>query len=285
MITVLTGAPGHGKSYTSVKMIAESIHEGKPVVTNVPLAPDFALQMSRHYTFLWRLRRKAVEERAARYEELVHVTDDMQEIMTVRFEGKGEGRGNVVIDEAHRKMNVRGSSRGKSPEALERKMIVSYASGHRHYGANMILITQALTNMDTQVRNLLEFHSEVRNLRKLPMLGWLIRLVMPGGQLFIRVTWWNDRAKTKAGVHFYGLSKRLANLYDTHGLALTDEVENPIMLPSRPEDRPGFQACSDPADLVVLEEQEIPPIPIPIGAASNGHSAESRLDYSSTQPD
>lgn len=268
MITVLTGAPGHGKSYTSIKMIAGFVHEGKPVATNVPLAPDFAIQMARHYTGGWRLRPDKVRKRAEYIESMIHYSDDLEELMRVRFDGDREGRGKVVIDEAHRTMNVRGSIRGKAPEAQARKRIVGWASAHRHYGADLVLITQALTNMDTQVRNLLEFHSEVRNLRKLPILGWLIRF-LPGGQLFIRVTWWNDRAKTKAGVAAYGLSKRLARLYDTHGLAITDAESDPIMLPSRPEDRPILKVCDADADAV---ESDTPALAM-IGASSNGHQS------------
>jgi len=236
VITILTGAPGHGKSYTAVKMIDEFIHEGKPVATNVPLRSDFALQMARHHTFLWRLRPKAVERKERIVASRVHVCQSVDELMRIRFEGKGEGRAKVVIDESHREMNVRGSTRGKSDEAKRRKMIVAYASGHRHYGVDLTLITQALANLDLQIRNLLEFHSEVRNLRRLPIFGIIARL-FPGRQLFLRTTVWNDKSRTKAGVAIYGLNKRLADLYDTHALVEIDWPEDAIVLPSPPERR------------------------------------------------
>jgi hypothetical protein len=237
MITVLTGAPGHGKTYTTIKLIDEFVHAGKPVVTNVPLREDFAYQMARRHTPFGAFRKEAVERKAVKIAELVHVCQGMDEIMRVRFEGDGEGRGKVVIDESHREINVRGSTRGKSEEASKRKKIVAYSSAHRHYGADLYLITQALGNLDLQVRNLLEFHAEVRNFRKMPLLGWITRLI-PGGQLFVRVTRWNDKAKTKAGVAMYGLSKRLADLYNTHSLEALDWPDDPIMLPSPPETRP-----------------------------------------------
>lgn len=241
-ITILTGPPGHGKSYTSVKMIDEFISRGKPVVTNVPLRDDFAEVMARNHTFLGKWRKGAVARKAEIYASRVYVTDNIDDILRVRFKGKGEGRGKVVIDESHRHMNVRGSTRGTrgvaGEEAKKRKAIVNYASGHRHYGADLILITQAMGNLDLHIRNLQEYHSEVRNFRKLPLFGWLIRLLMPGGQLFLRVTYWNDRAKTKAGVTTYGLNKRLAGLYNTHSLAETDWPDDVIQLPSAPHERP-----------------------------------------------
>jgi len=242
MITILTGAPGHGKSYTSVKMIDEYVHQGKCVATNVPLRDDFAYQMARHHTLFGRWRQETVQRKAEDIQSRVLVCRDridttgevietaMDQIVRVRFHGEGEGRGKVVIDEAHRDMNVRGSTRGKSDEAQKRKKLVNYASGHRHYGADIIVITQAIGNVDVQVRNLHEFHAEVRNFRRVPLLGLLARL-FPGGQLFLRTTVWNDRNKTKSGIEMYGLSKRLAGLYDTHGLAETDWPDDAITLP------------------------------------------------------
>lgn len=246
MITILTGNPGHGKSYTSIRMIDGFVHQGKLVVTNVPLREDFAEQMARHHTPFSRWRQDTVKKKAEKIRSRVHVCRDtvigvddngddiiesaMDQILRVRFDGKGEGRAKVVIDEAHRDMNVRGSSRGKSTEAQKRKTIVNYASAHRHYGADLIIISQAIANVDVQVRNLHEFHSEVRNFRKLPVLGLFARLI-PGGQLFLRVTVWSDRQKTKAGIEMYGLSKRLACLYDTHGLVESDWPDDAIVLP------------------------------------------------------
>ena len=230
-ITILTGAPGHGKSYTSVKMIDEFIHDGKSVVTNVALRPDFPEQMARYHTPLGRWRKNAVARKAEVYRSRIHICEDLSEITRVRFSGKEEGRGKVVIEEAHRSMNVRGGRGARTTEGQERKAVVNYASGHRHYGADLVLITQAIGNLDLQIRNLFEFHAEVRDFRKMPILGLLCRLI-PGGHFFYRKTVWNDRAKTRVGISTYGLSKRLANLYSTHSLNNTDWPPNAIVLPS-----------------------------------------------------
>ena len=128
---------------------------------------------------------------------------------------------------------MRGGRGAKTAEGQQRKAVVNYASGHRHYGADLVLITQAIGNLDLQIRNLGEFHAEVRDFRKFPVLGSLC-VIIPGGHLFLRKTVWNDRAKTRAGISMYGLSKRLADLYNTHSLNETDWPEDAIILPRLP---------------------------------------------------
>jgi hypothetical protein len=236
MITILTGNPGHGKSYTAVKMIDEFVHRGHMVVTNVPLRDDWAYQMARYHTPFGGIRKKAVAKKEAKFRKLVHIvkplpdgSSNLAEILKVRFSGEKEGRGKVVIDESQREMNVR---KGKAADEKEDRLAtVNYVSAHRHYGADVVLITQNIANLDIQIRNLYEFHAEVRNFRKLPFASLIARL-FPGGQLFLRTTHWSDKAKTKAGAPvMYGLSKRLASLYTTHALQEHDWPDDAIILP------------------------------------------------------
>lgn len=236
MITILTGNPGHGKSYTAVMLIDKHVAKGKLIATNVPLREDWAIQMAKYHTFLGIFRKRAVEKKAKEFETRVHVirpnddgSNNMDEILRIRFAGKGEGRGVVILDESQRDMNVRG---GKSKdEKQDRLAVVNYVSAHRHYGCDVILITQSIGNIDVQIRNLHEFHSEVRNFRRLPILGWICRL-LPGGNLFIRKTVWSDKSKTRAGApEVYTLSKKLAKLYSTHSMEESDWPDDALVLP------------------------------------------------------
>lgn len=253
-ITILTGSPGHGKSYTSIKLIDEFVSTGKFVVTNVAMRRDWALHMARRHTAFWFVRKRAVQDKMELYETRVHICEDISEITRVRFTGKKEGRGKVIVEEAHRHMNVRA---GKGDEKEERKAIVNYASGHRHYGGDMILITQAFANLDLQIRNLFEFHSEVRNLAKLPIIGFLIKILVPGHNLFIRKTVWNDRSKTRAGLpQMYGLSKSLAQLYDTHSLEDTDWPADAIILPKQRGESSFSSGSIKPSNTAVIVTPE-----------------------------
>jgi hypothetical protein len=230
VITLLTGAPGHGKSYTSVRLIDESVHQGVPVATNVPLREDWATVMARRHTLFGRWRSDRVAAKADRYRRLVFVSDDLDELLRVRLAGEGEGRGRLILDEAHRWMNTRAWDQApglnRSDAIAQRLRVVNHVSGHRHYGFDVWLITQATANIDSQVRSLYEFHSEVRNLRRLPLVGLFFRK-----DLFVRVTRWNDKAQTKAGLTVYGLSKSVARLYHTHALQAADWPDDAIVLP------------------------------------------------------
>lgn len=240
MITLLVGSPGHGKSYTCVREIEKAVSSGKPVATNVPLAPDWFMTMARRHTFLGRWRKDAVIKKAEKFSRMVVVSDNFDLLLRIRLDGEGEGRGLMVLDESQRWMNARGwdnalNSEGKPmrrPEALQKRLeVVNHLSGHRHYGFNVILATQSDKSIDNQVRELYEFHSEVRNLSRLPWLGFILKIIVPGGNLFIRVTRWNDRTRSKAGIETYWLSKSLAKLYATHSLQAADWPDDAIILP------------------------------------------------------
>lgn len=248
MITLLTGAPGHGKSYTMIREIEQAVANGKPVATNVPLRDDWAMVMARRHTLFGRFRKEAVERRADEFSRMVIVSDDFSVLLRVRLSGEDEGRGLLALDESHRWLNARGWDNAVKPdgtamkrsEALAGRLkVINHLSGHRHYGFNVILATQSDKSLDSQARELYEFHSEVRNMRRLPWLGTIMRF-----NLFIRVTKWNDRAKSKAGIECYWLSKSLARLYNTHALQDKDWPDDAILLPRvddvEPLDEPEF---------------------------------------------
>jgi zona occludens toxin len=238
-ITLLTGAPGHGKSYRLVREIERAVVKGEPVGTNVPLREDWAEVMAKRHTAFASTRPRAVAVKAAEYARQVLVSNDFDELLRVRLEGAGEDRGLLVLDESQRWMNARGWDNELGPdgkpigrvEALQKRLrVINHLSGHRHYGWRVLLATQAEGSIDNQARTLYEFHSETRNLAKLPFLGLLLRAIGLS-PLFLVVTRWNDKAKTKAGVETYTLSKSLARLYDTHALQAADWPDDPIMLP------------------------------------------------------
>jgi zona occludens toxin len=273
MITLLTGSPGHGKSYTLIREIERAVSKGKPVATNVPLHEDWARIMARRHTLFGRWRKDAVQAKADVFSSRVLVSDKFDEILRVRLSGKGEGRGLLILDESQRWLNARGWDNAlnddgtamKRSEALAARLkVVNHLSGHRHYGFDVILATQSDKSIDNQARELYEFHSEVRNMRKLPWLGAIVRWNM-----FLRVTRWNDRARSKAGVDLYFLSKSLARLYHTHALQEKDWPEDAIILPRSNEPEPEGAELFEPECLGIpfglgLEaEPARPPLPDP----------------------
>lgn len=235
MITLLTGSPGHGKSYTLIREIEKAVAAGKPVATNVPLREDWAMTMARRHTLFGPFRKEAVAKKAAEFAKLVFMTAEFRDLLRVRLSGEGEGRGKLILDEAQRWLNTRGYDSAlnddgtvmKRAEALMARMkVLNHLSGHRHYGFDVILASQSKMGIDSQARELYEFHAEVRNLRKLPWIGIFLRF-----NIFVKVVKWNDHSKSKAGVDCYFLSKSLASLYHTHALQETDWPEDVIILP------------------------------------------------------
>jgi len=235
MITLLTGSPGHGKSYTLVKEIEKAVAKGHPVATNVPLREDWAMVMARRHTLFGRFRESVVVAKAESFACLVLSSSDFAVLLRVRLAGEGEARGKLILDESQRWLNTRGWDNAMNPdgtpmkrsEALANRLkILNHLSGHRHYGFDVILATQNLNSIDSQARELYEFHSEVRNMRKLPWLGFFLRF-----NIFLRVTRWNDRSKSKAGIDLYFLSRKLARLYNTHALQEHDWPDDVIILP------------------------------------------------------
>lgn len=235
MITLLTGSPGHGKSYTLVREIEEAATKDIPVATNVPLREDWAEVMARRHTLFGRFRKEAVHHKAEHLRRYVLVSNDFSVLLRVRFSGTKEGRARLILDESQRWMNARGWDNAvnedgtimKRAEALQARLkVLNHLSGHRHYGLDVILATQSEKAIDLQARELYEFHSEVRNMKKLPYIGFFIKF-----NLFLRVTRWNDRSKSRAGISMYWLVKSLARLYDTHVLQKTDWPSDAIVLP------------------------------------------------------
>ncbi len=221
MITILTGPPGHGKSYTLVRIIDDAVHKGKPVVTNVPLREDWSYVMAKRHTFLGFWRKGAVHSKAEKYRSLVFIAEDVNELIRVRIRGTDEGRALMVIDEGQRMLNVRNYREKKQV------MLVDHASGHRHFGLDMLIATQHMDNLDGQIKRLHEYHSEVRNMKKFPLFGLIFRV-----NLFVRRTYWNDRRKSRASSpNVYLLDRKLARLYSTHALNELDWPDDAIVLP------------------------------------------------------
>lgn len=265
MIVLVTGAPGSGKSYYAVRTIATALMDGKPVATNIALKEGWERQVANLNPLnriLW-WRRRRVEERLGRQ---VFVSDDLDELFRVRLDGDKEGRGVMVLDEAHTWLNSRtwdqsADARATKAEAVAQRLkMVRYFSSHRHLGFDVYCITQDELNIDRQVRGLFEYHVRLKNLRNFKLAG--IRIVPV--RYFLAIWEWNDTAKSIVKRQGYPLT-RIANIYSTHALAVADDLlgdQDAIRLPALP-----VEVC-EPED---ASEDSRPPIPVT--AAVPDHAA------------
>jgi hypothetical protein len=278
VIALVVGAPGSGKSYTSVALIAEALRVGKPVATNVELSEDWAdrvvasIPLARFRGRAWR------KARASELGRLLFVSSDLAELFRVRLAPclrcsgcrrsqscRSEGRGVMVLDEAHNWMNSRtwdadGQGGGKTEAVHRRLKVVRFFSQHRKLGWEVHLITQDENNIDRQVRTLFEAIVRLRNLRNFRVAGIPVIPI----KLFLAIWVWNDPSKSVLRRQVRRLNRRVAGMYDSmatsHGLGEDDEGE-PIWLPDPgPAARRAAPAPARPADT----EPEAVPADLPV---------------------
>jgi zona occludens toxin (predicted ATPase) len=232
---MVTGAPGSGKSFYAVREIAAALDKGKTVATNIQLVDGWALKVAR-CNVLRRLIPGRCAKTAAEYERRVLITPDLDELFRVRLHGSGEGRGVMVLDEAHNWMNARtwdadetGKAANKGEAVRRRLAVVRFFSQHRKLGWTVLLITQDEANIDRQVRSLFEYHVKLKNVRNFKVMG----VPICPCNVFIAIWLWNDKSKSRVKVQTYGLKRSIARLYDTMALShgMDDDECDPIYLP------------------------------------------------------
>jgi len=225
-LIMVTGPLGAGKSYYGTRKAVEALERGKVVVTNFRLQPEWHERVVDRHPLRWLMpgRRRKLKARWARQ---VLVVNDLKTLLRVRLDGEGEGRGVVIIDEAHVFMNAR------SWRDEERMELVEWASASRKLGFDVYLITQDLQSLDRQVRDRLTYHVTLRNLKQFKLLG----LPLIPFNFFLAI--WQYHAAGKAIIkrEAYTLRKWIAGLYDTFDLGAFASLvsrEDEIRLPQPP---------------------------------------------------
>jgi zona occludens toxin len=216
VIAIVTGPPGSGKSFYAVRKMIDQLERGRYVATNLALEPDWIERAVNRHPLRWAIpgRRRRLTQRWQ--DRSFHATGEgaLNELLNVRLRGKGEGRGVMVLDEAHHWMNAR------TWKDEDRLRLLRFFASHRHYGWDVYLLTQDISNIDRQVRALFEYHITLRNLRNMKVVGVPVSPI----NLFLAVWQWHAGAKAIVKREAYRLNYA-SKLYDTHGLAaeLADE--------------------------------------------------------------
>lgn len=229
MLVLVTGTPGAGKSYYAVRKMLDALEGGRCVASNVALVEGWAESFARSHPVRRFIpgRRDAL---AREWEARSFVSHDLGELFRVRMPGRREGRGVMVLDEAHNWMNSR---LWKDSDRLE---LVRFFSQHRKLGWDVYLISQDANNIDRQVRSLFEYHVTLRNLKRFKLAGVPLLPV----NLFLAIWKWNGAGGAVVKRETYRLNST-AKLYDTlatsHGLQ--DEAADAIWLPRPPAPSPA----------------------------------------------
>lgn len=143
MIYGIAGRPGGGKSYEAVAYhILPAIKAGRKVITNISLNVDYFVKIFgpsvKSLIVVIDGQLTDFGSRVRPFSKLEHYQDEWRD---------DNGVGPLyVIDEAHMVI----PSRGASPELLE------WYSMHRHYGVDIIVLTQNLRKLHRDVKDMIE---------------------------------------------------------------------------------------------------------------------------------
>jgi hypothetical protein len=262
MLQLVTGPPGTGKTYRSVRKHLEALQSGHYVATNVRLHDGWAESFAREnyidrFLELFVKGKPRIHRKAVQYEERTFISGDLDELFALRLpkceKCKGckqhkscqrEGRGLMILDEAHEWLNARmwdidhtGLKLSRDEAVQNRLKVVKFFALHRKLGWNVDLVTQSEKRLDNQVRDNFEYHTHLKNMRKFKI--WGLFPVVPFNW-FWAITDWHASGGERVGIKSYLLIKRIADQYDTmarpelpHGA----RELGVIMLPLSDEDR------------------------------------------------
>ncbi len=145
MINALTGRPGGGKSYEAVAFhIIPALKEGRKVITNVALnIPHFVK------VFGQELVDELLVVVDGQLDQFGSIERPFSKVEHYKDEWRnGQGQAPLyVIDEAHMSLG-----RNANDAVLE------WYSMHRHYGADILLMTQNLRKVHRDIKDMVEIH-------------------------------------------------------------------------------------------------------------------------------
>lgn len=212
MIKLFSGTPGSGKSYHAASIMYHGLRKGQDYICNFPVALDnVALSVSSYYKRRFfpaakKLHRKKIGNFI--YADNNTLTPDyLTQYAKEHHSFKREGETTVIIDECGIIFNSR------SWDNRERLKWIEFLSMHRHYGYNIVLISQSDRMIDRQIRCFIEYDIKHRKVNNYKLFGRVLGVVS-GGCLFVCITNWYG-AREKVGSDFLRYKRRVASLYDT----------------------------------------------------------------------
>lgn len=167
MIYYVTGPLGAGKSLYAVRKIAKALMEGKAVVTNVELRPDWAEVLAGHNPYA-RFNKNTRANYALELRTRFHYEHDLEKLTKVKIRGRGENRALLVLDEVHNDLNNRDFKEAKNNEFLR------WLTLTRKYGYEVFLISQHKDNTDAAARRIATAEIQLINFKQItrvPVVG------------------------------------------------------------------------------------------------------------------
>ncbi len=198
MLKLFTGTPGSGKSLHVMKIIYKKLRYSKSlVVTNIPL--DISGSLRSYASRIFYLENSSVTPSFLYSHAFLH------------HERGRESQTLLVIDEAQMLFSPVVMKLKTQENKEHRKVWLDFFSQHRHWGYDVILVTQYDKLIDVQVRCMAEYevrHRKVNNF-KFGLLLSLFRL-----QLFIAIEYWCGVFE-KIDSEFFIFRSKYAKMYNS----------------------------------------------------------------------
>lgn len=198
MMSIYDGTPGTGKSLHVVDDIRSYLSRGCNVICNFDFRYDLMGKKCKGEFIKRENRELAFPDFVMKYGKEHNVNKDGSVIM---------GHTLLVIDEAQNLFDARQWNCSGRREWNE------FFAVHRHYGYDIILITQNLKSLDKRIQANAEFEVLHRNMKNYKFLGFILSLFF-FGHLFVWVKRYLSTKDKVASKWFIG-NKRKFRYYDS----------------------------------------------------------------------
>lgn len=208
MIYFYSGLPGSGKSLHCAKTIDQYHRKGKNVITNFEINHDF-----------WKKKRCKKNKYLCDYGILADITNEeltidyLMDFADRNHERNAKGQiiekqTLLVIDECQTMFNSRSwNQKGRAEWII-------FFTQHRKFGYTVILVSQNKNLIDKQIRSVLEFDFEHRNVKNFKLIGWFLAFLLGGNFFVIPVSWMSNGKHDHT--EFLRAPKRYYKLYDSY---------------------------------------------------------------------
>ena len=202
MIYLYSGTPGSGKSLHMAKVIYTVLKKTQClVICNFMISSScFTDEEMSRFVFL--------DNSKMDPEHLINIAENYWKTHKAKNYKDAESRIRLFIDEAQILFNARDWQRNYSLGWT------TFFSVHRHYGFEVVLCTQIDSNLDKQVRALIETQCVHRKIENIGAGGKFVSLFFGGGLFYCVVRWYPMHEKVDG--YFFVYRKKFAKIYDTH---------------------------------------------------------------------
>lgn len=197
MIVLYSGTPGSGKSLHLANKVRDSLKFSCPVIGTFHINKENLWKKSKYpYTYM------NIYDLTP--EKLLNYYQENKD----KYLKKGvENSFLLVIDECQRIFNSR-----TWQETKNRNNWITFFAEHRHFGFNIILVSQMDIMIDRQIRGLIEYDYLHRKVENFGIAGFFFKFFLGN---FVCVKTWRALRGYNLGHEFFRGNKKLYNFYNT----------------------------------------------------------------------